>query len=93
MTLERVQMLLEPRQRRRLAEIARQQGKSVAEVTRHAIDLGLEKISVSEQRQRVLAALETARSLRETLPRLEIDAVADLNTLRDARDEHPASGR
>jgi hypothetical protein len=34
MTMQRVQMLLEPRQRHKLAELAKVQGKSIAEVTR-----------------------------------------------------------
>ena len=47
MTMQRVQMLLEPRQKRKLAELAKAQGKSIAEVTRQAIDAGLEKLTAA----------------------------------------------
>jgi hypothetical protein len=38
MTMQRVQMLLEPVQRRKLAALSQAQGKSIAEITRLAID-------------------------------------------------------
>ena len=40
----RAQILLDPRQRRRLEEIARREGKSISAVTRQVIDAGLELI-------------------------------------------------
>ena len=86
MTLERVQMLLEPRQRRKLVELAKAQGKSVAEITRQAIDAGLEKLSTIEQRERMLAALEAARKLRDSMPMLDVDVVADIHQMREERD-------
>lgn len=86
MTMQRVQMLLEPRQRRKLAELAKAQGKSIAEVTRQAIDAGLEIINAAEQSQRMLAMLESARQLRESMPLLIIEPAADLHQLREERD-------
>ncbi len=89
MAMQRVQMLLEPRQRRKLAELAKTQGKSMAEVARYAIDLGLEQIEKSDQTSRMLAALEAARKLRDSMPMLDIDVVADIHQMREERDnEH-----
>ena len=50
MTMQRVQMLLEPQQRRKLAELAKTQGKSIAEVTRQAIDMGLAQMAQDDPR-------------------------------------------
>ena len=92
MTMQRVQMLLEPDQRKKLEKLARQQGKSIAEVTRQAIDIGLEKLSVNERQEQILAALEAARKLRESMPMLDIDIVADLHQIREERDDALFSG-
>jgi ribosome assembly protein YihI (activator of Der GTPase) len=92
MTMERVQMLLEPRQRRKLAELAKAQGKSVAEVTRLAIDAGLETLNTHEQHARLLAALEAARKLRDSMPMLDIDVVAEIHQMREERDNELFSG-
>lgn len=64
MPMERVQMILEPRQRRKLAELAKLQGKSIAEVTRQAIDIGLQALDGDHERQRMLEVLEKAQQLR-----------------------------
>lgn len=85
MTLQRVQMLLEPRQRQKLAELARLQGKSVAEITRQAIDAGLERMSVDDQRDRRLSALAAAKRLRESMPVLNTDLVKELQQMREER--------
>ena len=92
MTVQRVQMLLEPRQRQKLAELAKLQGKSIADVTRQAIDAGLEKLSAGEHRERMLAALETARKLRESMPMLDVDVVAEIHQMREERDNELFSG-
>lgn len=86
MAMQRVQMLLEPRQRRKLAELARAQGKSIAEVTRQAIDAGLEKLSANEQSERMQAALVAAAKLRDSMPMLNIDVVGDIHQMREERD-------
>jgi hypothetical protein len=92
MTMERVQMLLEPRQRRKLAELAKAQGKSVAEVTRQAIDMGLAQIARDDPQTRMYAALEAARQLRESMRQrnggpLEINVVEDIRQMREERDD------
>jgi predicted DNA-binding protein len=86
MALQRVQMLLEPQQRRRLAKLAKLQGKSVAEITRQAIDIGLEKLSANEQQERMQTALMAAAKLRDSMPMLNVDVVADLHLMREERD-------
>lgn len=62
----RAQILLDPRQRRRLEEIARREGKSISAVTRQVIDAGLELIEdeteLWKKRARLLDGL---RQLRE----------------------------
>ena len=93
MNMQRVQMLLEPRQRQKLAELAKSQGKSIADVTRQAIDAGLEKLNAIEHHERMLAALEAARKLRESMPMLDVDVVADIHQMREERDsEHFRGG-
>ncbi len=42
-SLERVQVLLEPSQRRALARIAKREGRSVSDVLREMVDRGLEQ--------------------------------------------------
>jgi len=92
MTLQRVQMLLEPDQRRKLAELAKAHGKSIAEITRQAINAGLETLGAIEKRERMLAALEAARKLRDSMPMLDIDVVADIHQMREERDNELISG-
>jgi len=86
MPKQRVQMLLEPKQRKKLAALAQSQGKSFAEITRLAIDAGLEKLAQNEQQVRMNAALEAAQQLRDSMPMLAIDVVADLHQMREERD-------
>jgi len=92
MTLQRVQMLLEPNQRLMLAKFAKIQGKSIAEVTRQAIDLGLEKLNAIEQSERMLATLQAARQLQESMPMIDVDVVVDLHQLREEHDNEFFSG-
>jgi hypothetical protein len=65
----RAQILLDPRQRRWLEEIARREGKSISAVTRQVIALGLEQIEneaeLWKNRARLLSDL---RQLREKQP-------------------------
>jgi len=86
--LERVQMLLEPDQRRALKRIARKQGKSVAEITRQAIQAGLQLLEREDEFVKRGEALARARQLSNTMPMLDVDVVDDLQQLREARDEH-----
>ena len=86
MTMQRVQMLLEPKQRKKLVALAQAQGKSIAEVTRLAIDAGLEKLAQNEHQTRMNATLKAAQQLRDSMPLLDIDVVADLQQMREERD-------
>ena len=92
MVMERVQMLLEPRQRRKLAELAQAQGKSIAEIAREAIDKGLEQMAEDDHQAKMLAALDKARQVRESMRQrygkpLDIDVVEDIRQMREERDE------
>jgi hypothetical protein len=86
MSMQRVQMLLEPEQRKKLVALARAQGKSIAEITRLAIDAGLEKLTQDEQQVRLNAALKAAQQLRDSMPMLPVDVVTDLHQMREERD-------
>ena len=90
--LERVQMLLEPDQRRALIRIARKKGKSVAEVTRQAIRAGLQALEREDEFVKRSEALAEARQLSEAMTVLDVDVVEDLHRLREARDEHISGG-
>ena len=92
MPMQRVQMLLEPRQRKKLAALAKAQGKSLAEITRLAIDTGLEKLAQNEQQVRMNETLKAAQQLRDSMPILVIDVVADLHQMREERDHDLFSG-
>lgn len=93
MTMERIQMLLQPEQRRKLVEIAQAQGKSVAEITRQAIDAGLEQMAQNSYRAQMRAALDAAQRLRESMPMLDIDVAADIRQIREERDDELFRGQ
>jgi len=86
MPMQRVQMLLEPNQHKKLAALAQAQGKSIAEITRLAIDAGLEKLAQNEQQVRMNAALKAAQLLRDSMPLLAIDVAAELHQMREELD-------
>jgi hypothetical protein len=86
-TYQRVQMLLEPSQRKTLTEIARRRGKSIAEVTRQAINLGLNAMTQEDEIVKRQIALESARQLRQSMPLLRVDVVGDIQKLHEDRDE------
>jgi hypothetical protein len=86
-TYHRVQMLLEHSQRKALSEIARRQGKSVAEVTRQAINLGLNVMTQEDEIVKRQLALDSARQLRQFMPLLDVDIVGDLDKMHEERDE------
>ena len=86
MPMQRVQMLLEPNQHKKLATLAQAQGKSIAEITRLAIDAGLEKLAQNEQQVRMNAALKAAQLLRDSMPLLAIDVAAELHQMREELD-------
>ena len=91
-TYQRVQMLLEPRQRKTLNEIAQRQGKSVAEVTRQAIDIGLNAMTQEDEIVKRQIALESARQLRQSMPVLQVDVVGDIQKIREEHDGLSPSG-
>lgn len=90
--LKRVQMLIKPEQHRTLAEIAHQQGKSIAEVTRTVIDLGLVALEKEDEFNRRKDALERANRLRQKMHQargkpLDIDVALDLAKIREEHDD------
>lgn len=91
-TYQRVQMLLEPNQRKALTAIAHRQGKSVAEVTRQAIDIGLSAMTQEDEILKRQVALESARKLRQSMPVLQVDVVGDIQKLREENDGLIPSG-
>jgi hypothetical protein len=91
--LRRVQMLLEPDQHRALAAFAEEQDKSVAEVTRQVIDLGLSIMEAEKVFAQRKEALRKADALRQAMRDhrggpIEVDVVRDLREMRENRDEH-----
>jgi len=92
MPLQRVQMLLDPQQRSKLADIAKLQGRSIAEVTRQAIDMGLEQMAQVDPQARMLTALESAQQLSERMHQrngqpLDMDIIGEIRLMREERDE------
>jgi hypothetical protein len=61
----RTKILLEPRQRHRLEELARREGRSISDVTRRAIDASLEalepEMDIWEKRERIISELRIVR--------------------------------
>ena len=90
--VQRVQVVLEPGQYALLAQLAREQGRSVADVTREAIELGLEQLAERDALERRARALRRADELAgriqcRTGKPLDIDVAEDLSRLREERDE------
>jgi hypothetical protein len=61
----RTKILLEPRQRHRLEELTRREGRSISDVTRRAIDASLEalepEMDIWEKRERIISELRIVR--------------------------------
>jgi hypothetical protein len=90
--LKRVQMLLEPHQHARLAQLARSQGRSVADVTRQAIELGLAQLAEGDLLSRRARALKRADQIAARMHarggmQPDVDVTDDLRRLREERDE------
>jgi hypothetical protein len=62
----------------------------VADITRQAIDLGLDILERKEELTHRTETLQHARQLRNSLPLLEVDILEDLHQLREARNDHIA---
>lgn len=90
--LKRVQMLIEPRQHSALARIAQGEGRSMADVTRQVIDLGLGVLEQKDEFTQRAEALQRAKQIQDSMPLLEIDVVEDLRRMREARDEQITEG-
>ena len=92
--LYRTQILLKPEQHAELAQIAKQEGRSISDVVREMIDNELErrKNAANTDIQRRLAALDRIQQHRaEILARrggkpIDIDVVELINQMRDERD-------
>lgn len=79
----RAQILLEPAQRRRLEEIARREGRSISEISRRVIDLGLQVLEGErEVWERRAIVLERLKAFRARQPR-----VYDGDLVNEARQE------
>ncbi len=85
--LKRVQILIEPRQHSALARIAQGEGRSIADVTRQVIDLGLGMLERKCEFAQRAEVLQCAKQIRDSMPMLEIDVIEDLRRMREARDE------
>jgi hypothetical protein len=82
----RVQILLDPKQRRRLEELAQREGRSISAVTRQVIDAGLERIeSETELWKKRSLILSDLRIRRDRQP-FEYDADL-INAARQERED------
>lgn len=79
MTYERVQILLEPRQRRALQQLAKRQNKSVSEVVREMT----EQYVIEKETDLVLQTLDNFRALRDRQCLYQGDPVADVRADRE----------
>lgn len=94
--LHRTQLLIAPEQHEALAEIARREGRSISDVARQTIGLGLEQLKQSEDTdlQKRLNALERIRENRNKILKrrggkpIDIDVVELINQMREERDAH-----
>jgi predicted DNA-binding protein len=88
----RAQILLEPEQHKKLAEIAAQAGRSVSDVVREAVAEYVVIKTNEGERERRRNALEKIRQHREEMLRendgkpFEIDIVELINQMREERD-------
>ncbi len=98
--LYRAQLLIEQRQRKTLAQIARQEGRSMSDVARELIRLGLEARSETPEMRwrRRDRALARAAELRAAILRrrggrpLDIDVADLIRSMREERDASIISG-
>lgn len=98
--MQRTQLLLEPEQHRALAEIARQEGRSISDVVREMVQRQIEqrRESARADRERRLAALERIRRHRDqAIERrggrlIDLDVVALIRQAREERDARALNG-
>jgi hypothetical protein len=90
--MHRAQILLEPNQHQKLAEIARREGTSISEIVRVAVSQWLDERREEEVLRRRLAALEQIAQHRQAIlarrngEPLEIDLAAMIERMREERD-------
>ena len=94
----RSQLLLEPEQYEKMRELAREQGRSISQVARDLIDLGLEALRQDreERARRQEAALRCLRAIREAAAArygvYDGDLLAEVRAEREASDERVRKG-
>ena len=91
--MDRTQILLKPEQHKTLAELSKQQNKSISELVRDYLDQVFEKQKQEEERkEKQLALLEEIRQNNEEIKKnydgelLQIDVVEMINNMRDEHD-------
>mgnify|MGYP005840741989 CR=1 FL=1 len=95
----RAQLLLTPRQRERLERLARREGRTLSDVTRRALDAGLDALEGRDEealrRQReALAELDRIRArVRERYGVYQGDLVAEAREERERQREQVWKGR
>lgn len=91
--MHRAQILLEPDQHQKLAEIAQQEGTSISEIVRTAVQEWLDERKDDEILRRRLEALELVDQHRQAIlarrkgKLLEIDLATTIDQLRAERDD------
>ena len=90
--LHRSQILLETEQHQRIKEIAKQWGRSISDVTRQIVNLGLEKLKEQDEFAKREVALKRATALRNSLPLLDVNVADDLQKMREERLEQISPG-
>ncbi len=98
--MQRTQLLLEPEQHRALAEIARQEVRSISDVVREMVQRQIEqrRESARADRERRLAALDRIRRHRDqAIERrggrlIDLDVVALIRQAREERDARALNG-
>ncbi|MCL5986695.1 MAG: hypothetical protein M1371_09085 [Actinobacteria bacterium] len=89
----RSQILLEAEQRRRIEEVAQQWGRSISNVTRQIVNLGLEKLKEQDEFVKREVALQRATALRNSMPLLDVNVADDLQKIREERLEQIAPNK
>lgn len=91
--MHRAQILLEPDQHKKLAEIARREGASISEIVRTAVKQWLAERSEDEVLRRRLEELGLVEQHRQAIlarrngKPLEIDLTAAIEQMREERDD------
>lgn len=91
--MHRAQILLEPGQHQKLAEIARREGASISEIVRVAVNEWLQELGDADLLHHHLEALEQVAQHRQAILNrrngqpLEFDLSAAIGRLREERDD------